>query len=410
VVNGVLAITGARIVDPASGRDSQGDVLIEGRAVAAIDPPAIPVDAERIDGRGLVLAPGLIDALAFRTDPAAARAGGITRLVLAPDQAPALDDPALVERAERIGKPHVWVHPLAAATRGLAGEELAELGLMRSAGAVGAATGRRAIPSALVMRRLCDYAAGLGLPLVTHAEDPTLMAVATEGELATRLGLPASPPWAEALAIARDLRIADACGVHLHVGQVTTAEGVALIRDAKARGQRVTAGASPNHLFQSEVAVSGWRTFARLSPPLRCESDRRAVVAGVMDGTIDALVSAHDPRSQDEKRRPFTDAEPGAVAQPFLLALALGLEREGMALSRVIAALTVNPARIFGLPGGCIAVGEDADLVLFDPDAAWRIDADTLPGSAGNTPFDGLPVQGRVVAVVKGGELWRAEA
>lgn len=403
----LTAITGARIVDPASGRDGDGVVLIDGRSVAAVDPPSIPADAERIDARGLVLAPGLIDALAFRTDPTAARAGGITRLVLMPDQAPALDDPALVERAERIGKPHVWVHPLAAATVGLRGEEMAEIGLMRLAGAVGAATGRRAVASALLMRRLMDYARGLDLPVVVHAEEPALAAaaVATEGELATRLGLPAAPAWAEALGIARDVRIAEATGAHLHVAQVTTAEGVALIADAKRRGVRVTAGVTPSHLFQTDVAIHAWRTYARLSPPLRDEADRRAVVAAVVDGTIDVVASGHDPRSTEDKRQPFADAAPGAVAQPFLLALALGLEREGMKLLDLVARLTTAPARIFGLPGGRIAEGEDADLVLFDPDAPWRIESERLPGLAGNTPFDGVPVQGRIIAVVKGGEI-----
>jgi len=404
------AILGARIVDPASGRDSPGDLLIDGRAIAAIDPDAIPDAAERIDGRGLVLAPGLIDALAFRTDVAAARAGGITRLCLMPDQSPPLDDPALVERAERIGKPHVWVHPFAAATRGLEGREMAEIGLMREAGAVGISTGRREIASSLTMRRLCDYAAGFGLPVVVHAEDPWLTdgTVATEGEAATRMGLPAAPAWAEALAIARDLRIAQATGAHLHIAQVTTAEGVALIADAKARGVRVTAGVTPNHLFQTEVAIGQWRTFARLSPPLRDEADRRAVVAGVVDGTIDVIASGHDPRTEEDKRLPFADAAPGAVGQPFLLALALGLvSDQGMPLLDLLDRLTAAPARIFNLPGGRIEPGADADLVLFDIGAPWRISSDRLPGLAGNTPFDGLPVTGRVVAVVKGGELSR---
>lgn len=407
---GLTAILGGHIVDPASGRDRPGDVLIDGRTIAAVDPVDIPEAAERINARGLVLAPGLIDALAFRTDIAAARAGGITRLCLMPDQSPPLDDPALIERAERIGKPHVWVHPFAAATCALLGTEMAEIGLCQSAGAVAAATGRHAIGSALLMRRLCDYARGLDLPVVSAAEEPALSesTVATEGELATRLGLPSVPAWAEAVQIARDLRIAEATGVRLHIAQVTTAEGVALIADAKQRGVRVSAGVTPNHLFQTEVAIGQWRTFARLSPPLRTEADRRAVVQGVIDGVIDIIASGHDPRTEDDKRQPFADSAAGAVGQPMLLALALGLVRDcAMPMIDLVERLTLAPAQIFGLPGGRISVGEDADLVLFNPDAPWRIEADRLPGFAGNTPFDGVPVQGRVTLLIKGGEISR---
>ena len=406
----MIAIVGARIVDPASGRDRIGTLLIDGRAIAAIDPEGVSEAAERIDARGLVLAPGLIDALAFRTDPAACLAGGITRLVLMPDQSPPLDDPALIEHAERIGKPHVWVHPLAAATRGLGGTELAEIGLAKLAGAVGAATGRRAIASAAVMHRLLAYANAFDLPVVVHPEEPTLTdrAVATAGERASRLGLPAAPAFAEALGLMRDLRLTEATGARLHVAQVTTGEGVALIRDAKARGVRVTAAVTPAHLFQTEVAIGDYRTFARLSPPLRTEEDRRAVIAGVVDGTIDMIASGHDPRSDDEKRLPFADAAPGAAGAATLLALALALVRDSrLPLIDLIARLTTAPARAFGLPGARIAVGEDADLVLFDEAAPWRIEADSTPGLAGNTPFDGMPTQGRVVATIKGGVVSR---
>lgn len=407
----MIAIVNARIVDPASGRDRPGTLLIDGRATAAIDPPTIPDDAQRIDAKGLVLAPGLIDALAFRTDPQACLAGGITRLLLMPDQSPPLDDPALIERAERIGKPHVWVHPLAAATRGLHGHELAEIGLAKLAGAVGAATGRRAVASAAVMHRLLAYANAFDLPVVVHPEEPTLTghAVATAGERASRLGLPAAPAFAEALGLARDLRLAEATDARIHIAQVTTAEGVALIREAKAKGVRVTAAVTPNHLFQTEVAIGDYRTFARLSPPLRSEPDRRAVIDGVVDGTIDMIASGHDPRSDDEKRLPFADAAPGAAGAATLLPLALTLVREDrLSLIDLLARLTTAPAHAFGLPGGRIAVGEDADLVLFDEAAPWRIDSDTTPGLAGNTPFDGVPTQGRVIMTIKGGVVTRA--
>jgi dihydroorotase len=296
------------------------------------------------------------------------------------------------------------VHPLAAATRALDGSELAEIGLMRAAGAVGAATGRRGIASAATMHRLLQYAGGFGMVAVTHAEDTALTvgAAATEGEFATRWGLPAAPAFAESLAVARDIRLAEATGTALHIRQVTTAESIALVRAAKARGLDVTCGVTPAHMLLNENAVAGYRTFARLSPPLRSESDRQAVLAGLADGTIDIIASGHDPRGQDDKRLPFADAAPGMSGAATLLALALSAVREGLlTLPDLIARLTAVPAARFGLPGGRIAVGEDADLLLFDAGAPWRIDADIV----GNTPFDGMPVQGKVLMTVKGGEV-----
>ena len=404
-----LAFTNARIVDPASGRDRTGTLVVRDRVIESLDAD-VPTDAEVIDAKGLVLAPGLIDAGVFRADAAACLAGGITRVVLMPDQSPPLDDAALVLNAERIGKPHVWVHPLAAATRRLEGHELAEIGLMKDAGAVGVATGRRGIADTGVMHRLLQYAAGFDLVVVTHSEDASLTgdAVATAGEFATRLGLPAAPAFAEALAVARDLRLAEATGARLHIRQVTTAESLDLVRAAKARGVRVTCGVTPAHLLLSEQAVSGYRSFARLSPPLRIESDRLAVLEGLADGTIDIIASGHDPRTQEDKRLPFADAAPGMVGGETLLALALTPVHDGrIDLVELLRRLTSAPAALFGLPGGRLAPGEPADLVLFDPGAPWRIDADRLAASANNTPFDGLPVQGRVKLTVKGGEVSR---
>ena len=403
----LLAITNARIVDPASGRDASGTILIEDRTIVALDAP-VPPGAEVIDAGGKVVAPGLVDSLAYRTDKTACLSGGITRLLLMPDQSPPLDDPALVERAERLGKPDVWVHPLAAATRGLSGKELAEIGLMQAAGAAGVATGRRWIASSGVMLRLMQYAAGFGMAVVSHCEDSALTdnAVATEGEFATRWGLPAAPAFAESLAVSRDLRLAEATGVHLHIAQVTTAESIALVRAARGRGVRVTCGVTPAHMLLGDNAVAGYRTFARLSPPLRAESDRRAVADAVADGTIDVIASGHDPRATDEKRLPFADAAPGMAGAATLLALSLSLVHDGrMTLAGLLATLTSGPARIFGLPPARLAPGDVADLMIFDPDAPWRIDSDTLPGLSGNTPFDGLPVQGRVEMTIKGGEV-----
>ncbi|MCG2840584.1 dihydroorotase [Sandaracinobacter sp. RS1-74] len=403
-----ILIRNALLVDPATGKEQAGDLLVAERAIADFGHGlAAPAEAEIVEADGQVLAPGLIDATVFRTDVAAAVAGGITSVLLMPDQSPPLDDPALVERAERLGKPRLWVRPLAAATRGLKGRELAELSLMKEAGAVGVATGRAAIADAQVMLRLLRYAAGLGLVVVSHAECPFLTAgaVATEGEHATRLGLASAPAGAEALQIARDLRLAEEAGAALHFACVSTAEGVELVRRAQARGADVTAGTAPAYALLSETALIGYRSFARLSPPLRSEADREAVRAGLADGTISMLVSRHDPRTEEEKRLPFADAEPGAAGCATLLALGLSLVHDGL-LSRaqLLALLSANPARRFGLPGGALERGAPADLLLFDSGSPWRIDADDLPGLAGNTPFDGLPVQGRVRLLLKGGE------
>ncbi|MDO9490522.1 MAG: dihydroorotase [Sphingomonadaceae bacterium] len=408
VVN-VLAFTNARLIDPESGLDRIGALIVEDRQILSIDGP-VPQGAENIDCAGRVLAPALIDAGVFKADAAACLAGGIARVLLMPDQSPPLDDPAVVERAQRIGKPHVWVHPLAAATRGLGGTELAEIGLMKLAGAVGVATGRGWIGDSGVMHRLMQYATAFDLVVVTHAEDHSLTgdAAATAGEFATRLGLPSAPAFAEALAVARDVRLAAATGARLHIRQVTTAESLDIIRRAKARGVRVTCGVTPAHMLLNDQATLGYRSFARLSPPLRIEADRLAILDALVDGTIDVIASGHDPRTQEDKRLPFADAAPGMVGAETLLALALGVVHDGrMALPSLLARLTSAPARLFGLPGGRLAPGEPADLVVFDPDSPWRIDADRFVASSDNTPFDGLPVQGRVAMTVKGGEIFR---
>ncbi len=407
----MIAITGARVIDPATGFDAVATVLLRDRVVVAVGASAIPSDARVIDAPGLVLAPGLVDAGVFRADPAACHAGGITRIVLMPDQRPPLDDPALVAFAQAMGKPDVWVHPLVAATRDLAGQELAEIGLGQAAGAVGVATGRLGIASSAVMYRLLAYSRAFDMTVVSHAEDAVLTAgsVATEGEYATRLGLAAAPAFAESLAVARDIRLAEATGARLHLRQVTTAEGLDLVRAARARGVAVSAGVTPAHWLLNETAVAGFRSFARLSPPLRSDADRRAVEAAIGDGTISVIASGHDPRSQEEKRLPFADAAPGMAGAETLLALALSLVRNGtLSLAAALKTMTAAPAALFGLPGGSLSVGAPADIVLFDEQAPWRIAGDRFIG-AGNTPFDGIPVAGRVRMTIKGGDIvWRA--
>ena len=405
-----LALTGARVICPATGHDGIATILLKDRKVAGIGQSEPPSDATVIDARGLVVAPGIIDAGVFKADTAAANAGGITRMVLMPDQSPPLDEPALVAYAQGSGKPDVWVHPLAAATRGLNGAELAEIGLAKAAGAVGVATGRHAIADARVMHRLLAYAHGHGLTVVSHAEDPALTAgaVATAGEYATRLGLAAAPAFAESLAISRDCRLAEATGAALHIRQVTTAEGLAVLAAARARGVDVTAGITPAHLFLNDMAVSGFRSFARLSPPLRDERDRLAAIEGIRAGLITILSSGHDPQSQEDKRQPFADARAGMAGAETLLSLGLGLVRDGVIdLPRLVAMLSLNPARRFGLIAGTLQLGAPADLVVFDEAAPWRIDGRKFHG-AGNTPFDSVPTAGIVRMTIKGGDVvWR---
>lgn len=405
-----LALVGGRVICPATGHDGIATILLRDRTIAGIGQAEPPSDATIIDASGLVVAPGIIDAGVFKADTAAANAGGITRMLLMPDQSPPLDEPALVAYAQGSGKPDVWVHPLAAATRGLKGEELAEIGLAKAAGAVGVATGRHAIADARVMHRLLAYAHGHGLVTVTHAEEASLTAgaVATAGEYATRLGLAAAPAFAEALAIARDCRLAEATGAALHIRQVTTAEGLAVLAAARARGVDVTAGITPAHLFFNDMAVAGFRSFARLSPPLRDERDRLAAIDGVRTGLITILSSGHDPQSQEDKRQPFADARAGMAGAETLLALGLGLVRDGVvSLPQLLAMLCHNPARRFALVAGTLQLGAPADLMVFDEAAPWRIDGRKFHG-AGNTPFDGVPTAGIVRLTIKGGDVvWR---
>ena len=394
------AFTNIRLPD-----GSASTLLVDGETIAAIG-GEVPAGAEVIDGAGKLLAPGIVDLGVFRVDGPAFRFGGIVRAALMPDQSPPLDDPGLIQRAAYSGKPDIWVHPLAAATRGLVGEELAELGLMKAAGARAVATGRRWIADSGVMHRLLAYASAFDLTVVSPAEDGGLAghAVATSGETATRLGLPSAPAVAEAMAIARDLALSEETGARLHVRQVTTAAGFALIRAAKARGVAVTCGITPAHLYLSDIAVSDFRTFAHLSPPLRSEADRLAAIEAVRDGTIDVIASGHDPRGPEDKRLPFADSAPGAAGAETLLALSLNLVRDGVIdIDRLFTLLACNPARILGLDGGRLAPGAPADLILVDQDAPWRVDSDKMRAAAGNTPFDKLPVQGRVLRLWKGG-------
>lgn len=400
----VVAFTNAHLIDAASGLDAAGGVLVENGRIAAVGDIAVPEGAQVVDCRGKVLTPALIDTRAFKVDVESCVAGGIATTCLMPDQNPVLDDPAVIERAYRLGRKTIKVRPLVAATRGLGGEELAEIGLGLGSGAVAVATGRRAITHTGVMLRLLQYSTAFNALVISHTEDPGLVkgTCATEGEFAQRLGLPAHPTLAETLMVERDIRLAEATGARLHIAQVTCAQSIEAVRLAKKRGVKVTCGVTPAHILLNEIAVTDYRTFARFSPPLRTETDRLAVIEGLRDGTIDIIASGHDPRTMEEKRLPFAQAAPGMVGAETLLATSLTLVHNGtLPLAQLLDKLSGAPARIFGLENGRLAVGAPADLLLLDPGAPWRIEADNFKSVSRNTPFDRMAVQGRVLG------LWR---
>ncbi|AUW59162.1 dihydroorotase [Sphingobium sp. SCG-1] len=404
----VLAITNGLLADPAGSAVSAGSILIEGDRIVAAGDIAIPLDAEKIDAKGLVVAPGLVDLGVFRTDKPAFHFGGITRAALMPDQSSPLDDVGLIREATRAGKPDFWVHPIAAATRGLKGTELAEIGMMQAAGARAVSTGRHWIADSGVMLRVLSYASALGLTVIAHAEDGGLSgkAVATAGETATRLGLAAAPACAEAMAIARDIMLVRETGAAIHFRLVTTEAGFNLIRAAKAEGLRVTCGISPAYLFLSDIAVTDFRTFANLSPPLRSEDDRLAAIRAVADGTVDVITSSHDPRGPEDKRLPFADASPGMAGAETLLALSLNLVREEhLSMNALMKLLCANPAKILGVEAGSFAAGHAADIIFIDPGTPWLVDSTRMEAAAGNTPFDKVPVQGRARRIMKGGQF-----
>lgn len=399
-----FVITGGRLVLPPGVRP--GTIrCTEGQIVAVGDVSALEGD-EIVDANGALVAPGLVDLGVFAIDKPAFHFGGITRAGLMPDRSPPLDRPSAVRFSAQSGKPDLWVHPLAAATVGLEGRQLAELALMREAGAKAVATGRQWISDSGTMLRLLQYAAMLDLVVVSHAEDGGLAgsAVATAGEMASRLGLPSAPAEAEALAVARDLALAEIAGARLHFRQVTTRAALDLVRAAKAAGAAVTAGVTPAHFMLSDLALQEFRTFARLSPPLRSEDDRQAVIAAIGDGTIDVVSSGHDPRGPEDKRLPFVDASPGMAGAETLLAMTLTLVRdEVISIERAFELVSGNPAKLLGVQAGELREGAEADLALIDPEKPWVVDSGRMAASAGNTPFDRQPVQGRVTALWKGG-------
>ncbi|MFL1460905.1 dihydroorotase [Roseococcus sp. DSY-14] len=413
-----LLITNARLLDPASGLDAPGALLVQDGRIAALS--GAPAEgAEVLDAGGAVLCPGLVDLRARVGEPGAehretiasaaqaASAGGVTTMAVPPDTDPALDDPALVEWLARRGEAtrSVTLLPVAAATKGCAGKEMAEFGLLREAGAVAFSDGNRAIASARSMRLALSYARAFGMMVVQHPEEPSLAAgAATEGELATRLGLPASPAAAEAIQVARDIALARLTGGHVHFAQVSTGAALDLVRAAKAEGLRVTCDTAPPYFDLNETAIGGFRTYAKLSPPLRSDADRQAVVAALADGTVDAIASDHAPQDADDKRLPFAQAAAGGTGLATLLAVTLARVHGGdLTLVQALALLTCRPAALLGIEAGALRVGAPADLCLFQPGRAWQVKAGQMPGKAQNTPWDGRALEGKVIGTWKNG-------
>jgi dihydroorotase len=417
---------GARLLDPASGLDAVGDLLVEGERIAAIgNVGTMARDAERVDAAGLCLAPGLVDMRVQLREPGAehlesiesggraAAAGGITTMVALPNTEPPVDDVSVVEflarraREVKLAK----VHTYAAATKGLAGRHLTEMGLLAANGALGFTDGVKAVADALVMRRVLSYARSFDLLVLQHPEDPSLGGAGevNEGEVATRLGLAGITPVAEIIMVERDLRLVEITGARYHAAHVSTGAAIEAIRLAKARGLPVTCDTAPPYFVLNETAIGDYRTFAKLSPPLRSEWDRRAVIEGLRDGTIDTIASDHAPWDQDSKRLPFSSAAYGIVGLETLLALSLELyHNRHLDLLGVVRLLTLNPAQILRLPVGRLAVGAPADLVLFDPDLCWEICPDDFLSKSKNAPFDDRPVRGRVqLTMVDGRTIFR---
>lgn len=411
---------GARILDETV--DIVGDLLIQNGVIADFGPSlGRPDGAMIVEAQDAILCPGLVDMRAALGEPgfeyretiasaaAAAAAGGITTLAALPDTQPAIDDPALVHllRTRGIETGSLSILPYGAVTRGCRGEELAELGLLREAGAVAFTDGARAIGSSRLMRLALAYASGFGARIVQHPEDPSLAAggCATESEQATRLGLPGIPAAAEAMMVARDIRLAELTGGAVHFAHVSTGEALMLIRRAKDAGLAVTCDTAPPYFDLNETTIGLFRTYAKLSPPLRKEADRRAVIAALADGTIDAVASDHQPRDADDKRQPFALASAGGSGLATLLGVTLAHVHNGsLPMARAIALLTARPASLLGTPAGRIAKGAPADLCLFEPDRIWKVEAGKLPGKAQNSPFDGRALEGVVIGTWKAGK------
>ena len=421
-----LVLKNVRIIDPSRQLDEVGTIITgeDGRILAsgrdALN-QGVPEGAKVRDGQGLVAAPGLVDAKVFVGEPGnehretiesasrAAAAGGVTSFIMMPDTDPVLDDIALIEFVKKTArdKAVVNVHPAAALTRGLKGEEMTEIGLLRLSGAVAFTNGHHGLADTQVLRRAMTYAREFDAVISLETRDPYLAVngVMNEGLLASWLGLSGSPREAELIPLERDLRIAGLTGAKYHAAQISVPQSAEAIRTARQRGAKATCGISINHLSLNENDIGEYRTFFKLSPPLRSEDDRQAMVDALADGTIDIIVSSHDPQDVDTKRLPFADAADGAIGLETMLAAALRLHHSGQVpLLRLIDAMSTRPAQIFGLDAGTLKPGAKADITLIDLDEPWIVSAKQLLSRSKNTPFEDARFSGRAVATYVSGK------
>ncbi|KFG68389.1 dihydroorotase [Microvirga sp. BSC39] len=421
--NQPILLKNARLIDPASGREERGGVLVRDGVIQDLGPQLKEAaDAQAIDCGGQVLAPGLIDMRAFIGEPGgpyretlksageAAAAGGVTTVVSMPDTSPALDDPAVIDFIVRRARDTstVNIRPAAALTKGLQGAEMAEIGRLKEAGAIAFTDGARPVTNAQVMRRALTYARDFDALIIHHVEDPDLVGqgVMNEGEFASRLGLPGIPREAETVMLERDIRLVRLTGGRYHAAMISCADSAEIVRAAKARGLPVTCGVSINHLALNENDIGDYRTFLKLSPPLRHEDDRQAMIEALADGTVDVIVSDHNPQDVENKRLPFAEAADGAVGLETLLSAALRLvHSDRISLPRLLRALSTKPAEILGLPVGRLAVGAPADLIVFDPDAPYVLDKRQLKSLSKNTPFDEARLEGQVTITMVAGRV-----
>ncbi len=419
-----ILLANARLIDPSRDIDEPGDVLIADGVIKdarrGIGAAGVPEGADIINCAGKIVAPGLIDMRAFVGEPGAghretfasasqaAAAGGITTIICQPDTRPVIDNSATVDFILRRARDTaiVNIHPMAALTKGMAGEEMTEFGLLKAAGAVAFTDGSHSVMNALVMRRALMYARDFGALIVHHTEDPHLVGegVMNEGEFASRLGLMGIPNASEAVVLERDMRLVALTGGRYHAASVTCIESLEILKRAKESGLKVSASASINHLTLNENDIGPYRTFLKLSPPLRTEDDRRALVEAVASGLIDVIMSDHNPQDVEVKRLPFAEAEPGAIGLETMLPAGLRLVHSGeIELKTLIRAMSTRPAELLGLPGGTLKPGSPADLVVIDLDAPWVLDRDDLKSQCKNTPFDEAKFTGRAVRTIVGG-------
>ncbi|MEL6522072.1 MAG: dihydroorotase [Pseudomonadota bacterium] len=409
-----LTLTNARLIDPEAGTETLGALTIADGVVRDVFADPNPAVENSLDCEGHCVAPGIVDIgvkigepgerhkESFRTAGAAAAAGGVTTMVTRADTTPVIDTPETLEFVTRRAAESSPVHiaPLAALTKGRDGKEMVEIGFLRDAGAVAFSDGDRVTTNTKVLIRALSYARSCGALTIAHPQEPGLSAgaAATSGPFASLKGLPSVSPMAERLGLERDLTLAEMTGAAYHADQVTTAVALPALQRAKDQGLDVTAGTSVHHLTLNQLDVGDYRTFFKVKPPLRDESDRIAVIEALASGLIDVVSSMHTPQDEESKRLPFEEAASGAVALETMLPACLRLVHAGqISLPILFRALSLNPARRLGLPGGRLSAGAPADLILFDPNAPFRQDRFLLQSKSKNTPFDGQLMQGKVL-------------